>query len=386
MDTEDKLDVSTEAAWRGLQLGMTRDAALAVMEEADEPHSTAGGDECWLATEGDWDMELRFEESGQQLLRQITWNAGDLTWKGGLISNVPFHEALQCFGSDAEGAAWSPDDAADDLFDGSGPVNTGVVADEDLLATGTLWLPKKSLGLVMCEGLVLLAVCRRESDMPPLSAGPVTAAQLNLSKQPNLANMLRKRRNSGSVSNAPSMKWTPLQWVIAAVFVLSLITLAKRGFVEMQAWQQAEVLTGTLINIEERPVKEGGDLYHVAYKDPKGQRQQVALERADFYVSPRQPGDEVQICYVAEDPPRVKGPSRAKDAAFLKYLPQFIGLLGIYVVVQMIAGFFGPRPSAPAPAVAQPAPSPFTKPVPPPSKPAQGPPGAPPGGPSAKSF
>lgn len=388
MDTDVVLDLSTEAAWRGLRLGMNRGSAIAVLDAAGAPHSTLGDDESWVFVEGDWDMELRFEEEGQKVLRQVSWGTDDLTWNGSRLSGAPIHEALQTIGADAEGASWSPEDAVEDPFDGSGPVKAGIVSDEELLASGTLWLPKRNIGLVMCEGVIIQVACRRATELPPLNAGPVTAAQLNLSKQTNLTDLLRKRWSSGTISNAPSMKWTPLQWVIALAFVVSLVVLAKRGFAEMQAWQQAEVLTGSLIKIEERPVKQGGDLYHVTYKDPQGKIQLASLERADFYVAPRQPGDEVQICYLAENPPRVKGPSRAKDAAFLTYLPQFIGLFIAYIVIQMIAGFIGRRsPATATPAgVAQPLPSPFTKPSPPPSKDRKAPPGAPPGGPSASSF
>jgi hypothetical protein len=80
-------------------------------------------------------------------------------------------------------------------------------------------------------------------------------------------------------------------------------------------------------------------MYHIEYLDPTGRPQKVTLEAAEFYVPPREPGEKVQIAYLAEDPPRVKGPSRARDAAFVEYMPWAMAVGIFYVIVQATLGF-----------------------------------------------
>ena len=81
------------------------------------------------------------------------------------------------------------------------------------------------------------------------------------------------------------------------------------------------------------------EMYHIEYLDPTGRPQKATLEAAEFYMPPREPGEKVQIAYLPGDPPRVKGPSRARDAAFIEYMPWAIAVGVFYVIAQAAIGF-----------------------------------------------
>jgi len=62
------------------------------------------------------------------------------------------------------------------------------------------------------------------------------------------------------------------------------------------------------------------------------------LERGELYVPPEKAGDEVPIVHVAGDPPRTKGLSRARDSAFLDYVPWAIAIGALWLLVQFALG------------------------------------------------
>jgi len=126
----------------------------------------------------------------------------------------------------------------------------------------------------------------------------------------------------------------------------------------MQRWVNATTLTGKFISKEDVPRKKYLDLapeavrkhmpddprrtrtmYRIQYLDPALQRQTVDLEAAEFFVPPMEPGADVQIAYLDGNPPRVKGLSRARDAAFLEYFPWGIAVGIFYVIAQSLLRF-----------------------------------------------
>jgi hypothetical protein len=81
------------------------------------------------------------------------------------------------------------------------------------------------------------------------------------------------------------------------------------------------------------------DLYRMEYTDPQGQPREVRLEAAEFYVAPREPGAEAELAYVDGDPPRVKGPSRARDAAFIEHVPWAICIGAVWLAANVALSF-----------------------------------------------
>src|SRR5262249_37750699 len=78
------------------------------------------------------------------------------------------------------------------------------------------------------------------------------------------------------------------------------------------------------------------EMYQVAYLDPSGRPHSAALEGAEFYVPPREVGEKVELAYADGEPPRVKGLSRARDAAFIEYMPWAMAVGVFWVVMQFV--------------------------------------------------
>jgi len=200
--------------------------------------------------------------------------------------------------------------------------------------------------LVMTGGTVTDLVWRREQDMPREFLGTVTPEQMELSMQPDLEDRLHeawRKRVGSSVASSPSPRRNVLETALAVVFVLMMSGIAWMGWQEMRVWQQAATVQGTLVKIEPSANPKASPIYHIEFKDPEGEVQTVALERADFYIAPTGSGDTVRLAYVDTDPPRVKGVARAKDVAFLTYFPWAVGVALAYVVLKLVVGSFSSR-------------------------------------------
>jgi hypothetical protein len=77
-------------------------------------------------------------------------------------------------------------------------------------------------------------------------------------------------------------------------------------------------------------------LYRVEFVDPAGGRREASLEAAEFYVAPREIGEEVQVTFAAGPSPRIKGPARARNAAFIEHVPWVIVLGIAYLIGQAL--------------------------------------------------
>lgn len=368
----DKIDLSTATTWRGLRPGMTRAEATHVLEAAkaeisDEDANDAG----WLLVHAEeWGMELRFEEGGEQRLRQIVLDDWECTWGGREFCNRPLHEALITLGDAARDAGWRAEDAVNQPFDDLEP-SFGSFADEDLLGEGTVWLRQRGLGLVMCDGTVNEVVWRRPEDVPTQLVGPVTEAQRETTKRSDLADHLSNVRVDRRLATSKAASASnPAQKLLTLLLIVALGYVGWLGFQETQRWQTAQMLTGKLDSIDKATRAPWIDRYNIQYTDPAGRPQTASVERGGFYVPPNEKGEETQIAYLAGDPPRVKGPAHARDSAFLEYVPWFIGVAAIYMVLWSIAGFVGrlrrkaaaaqPSGPAPPPSITPGPPQPFT--------------------------
>ena len=285
------IELSTGEPWRGLKPGMTRADATRVLEEMGAKTSDDANDPGWMiATADEWGLELRFEESGEQRLRQIALDDWEAVWRGREIGGKPLHEVLATIGDAAVGASWRAEDAVNTAFDDLQPPGAGPCADETLLGEGTLWLPRHHLGLVLCEGAVNEIVWRRPEDMPTQFAGALTDAQKQFTAQPDFEEQLRKRWASQRLTTAtPS---NPLQTILTLLLVATLAYIGWLGFQEMQRWQHARTLTGQLVSIEKATRKPWIDRYTIKYKDPTGRSQTAVLEHGEFYIAPREAGEE----------------------------------------------------------------------------------------------
>jgi hypothetical protein len=267
---------------------------------------------------------------------------------------VRLDEALRAMEPLGRSPMWATDDASDDPFGGGNRASTGPARDEQLLETGTVWLPDRGLGLVISEGGVIDLVWRETRDLPTQFAGPVTEAQRALSMRSDLSSYLRDQKDA-QVAATPKDPKAPLHTVLVLICIGLLTFVGYKGFQEMRLWNGAVQLAGKFVSKEAEPRKKYLDIapeavrkhmpddprrtremYNVVYLDPTSRRQSVKLEAAEFYVPPREEGEEVPLAYLDGDPPRVKGLSRASDAAFLEYFPWAIAV-GIFYVVGLFS-------------------------------------------------
>ncbi len=319
--------------------------------------TTAHGSDNLIATTDDCEMEFHFATDGSQRLRQLSIDGEKIVWGGRPLVGVRLDEALRSLGSPAT-AVWQACDASGEPFPEPEEEPFFPATDEDLLEEGTVWLPDRGLGLVISEGEVIGVAWRDRLDLPTQLAGPVTEAQRQLSKQPDLEDHLRTKRAQRSKLEE---KKDPLAlprtlFTIAAVVALGFV--AKEGFKEMQLWNQAPTLTAKLVAIENVPMKQFRDFlppalrwffpklksvvveaYRVEFTPPRAEfPQQAVLERGELYVPPQQPGDEVPVAYLDGHPPRVKGLSRARDSAFVDYMPWAIAIGALWLVAHFTLG------------------------------------------------
>jgi len=105
---------------------------------------------------------------------------------------------------------WSAQDAADEPFAAPEGTPVGPAPEEKLLGNGTVWLPERGLGLVLWEGAVMDVVWRDARDLPARYVGPVTEAQRQLSKRPDLDEYLREGQAAAEAAATPKDPLAPL--------------------------------------------------------------------------------------------------------------------------------------------------------------------------------
>ena len=338
-------DISKLDSWHGLRPGMARTEAMAAIEKAGLKTSRKADEPDWLRIEGDWGMELRFNgEAGDERVWQLSVeDEEEYAWHGKKLLGARLHQAFQVVKPVAGGAGWRAEDAVCEPNGRNGAEqDPNSLSNEFLLSEGTLWLPEKGVGLVMADGVVTDVVWRNPSDVPHPFVSRVTDEQLELSRRPDLGEHLLASWKQRIQPPAPSRNRNVLEVALAVLLVLSLAYIGWKAWQEMMSWQKAANVPGRVLNIETKPGKRAEKVYHVEYTDPSGRDQVVTLERPDFYVAPRETGETVIVCVVGDNPPRVKGPARASDAAFLTYFPWAIGVLLFYFVGRLVLYFRGP--------------------------------------------
>lgn len=312
-----------------------------------------------------WEATFHFAEEGSEELRQIALDDPELIkWRGQKVIGLRLHEALALMGDATVGARWRPEDATLCEFDDLQPLDRESFSDESLVDDGTLWFPQRCMALVMCGGEVTDVVWRRAVDVPREFAGPFTEAQRLLSERPDLERHLRRTAVEAAEASSSGGSPSGLRGAYAFVTVVFLFLAASGGsmaFKEGQTWRRAPIVDGKLVAREPRPGKPWDDRFIISYTDPTGRSKQATMERTDFYVPPKEPGDAVRIAWLPGEPDRVRGLPQVYDGIFIRYAPWFMVLGALYVVALTISGFIGRLRSTAPPAAsqAQQTPSPF---------------------------
>ena len=348
-------DLAQPEAWCGFRPGMSRAEAMAGLQRLGA-EVDGHGEENLAAQVHGREMEFWFATDGSERLRQLSVEAEEIHWNGQPLLDARVDDALRALEPHGP-ALWEPHDAIGLPFRAPSAAPQTPPTDEELLSEGTIWLPERGLGLVICEGAVIGVAWREARDLPAQFAGPVTEAQRALSRRPDLEDYLRGKQ---AAEIRVEQRKNPLRLLRGAVTVLAFVALAmigRRGFEDTRLWAQAPALPGKLLAFERGPRKEfrdylpppfsklipagkrvDTDLYRVEFLDPAGVRREAVLEPAEFYVSPQEIGEEVQVIYAEGEPPRVHGPSRARDAAFIDYVPWAICVGALWLLAQILIG------------------------------------------------
>lgn len=337
----------------GLRPGMARpevEDAVKGQDGAEMEEYATGA----YASGPDWEVELNFSADGAARLRQICLDAGDVCWEGKPLQGCRVADLWALLGSPGP-AVWQLGDASDDS-EGRAAAAAEAPSDENLLAEGTLWLPERGLGFVVENGEIQTVVWRQSGDLPGRLAGPVTPAQLELSRQPDLAqHFLEKRLAEARAEERRHPAWW-LGKIVTFAAIAGLAYVGKLGFEEMRVWHQAPRLDAALVAVEMVPMKQFRDFlppalrwlfprtrtvmvegYRVEFTPPGDEpSQQVVLERNELYVPPQNAGAAVPIVYAAGPPPRVKGLSRADNAAFVEYVPWAIAIGALWLLCHLL--------------------------------------------------
>lgn len=346
------LDLARLDAWHGVRPGMTRTQVQEVMQQQGVETQKYGNDTLFATTD-DWEMELEFTTDGADRLWQVTLSGDSILWNGQALADARLDDALRHMGSPAS-AVWQSNkkDPSSTSYDAAEPPPT----DEELLEDGTVWIPERALGLVVSQGEVFEVAWRDPRDLPARYGGPVSEVQRQLSQRDDLESHLQEKRTKLVETKLGKDPVAPFRTLLTVAAIAAIALTAKLGFEDMQRWNAAPTLPAKVVALEKHPMKQFRDFlppalrwmfpalrnvivdhYRVEFTVPGEELpRQALLERSEFYVTPDKPGEGVQVVFVAGDPPRTKGPFRARDSAFVDYTPWVIAIGALWLIL-----FFG---------------------------------------------
>jgi hypothetical protein len=356
MTNEPSIDLAKLDAWRGVRPGMARSQVEEILRSQAGVEVQEYGSDGLTATTDDWELTIKFTTDGSNRLCQVTIDGDAVVWEGQPLIDLRIDDAWRLLGSPTT-AVWEAAyrDEDDPSPEGELPAT---IPDEELVEEGTIWLPERGLGFSIYEGEVIDVVWRSADHLPTRFDGPLTEAQRQLSKRADLERHLDAWRAKQYKVEETKDPLSPLRKIVAIAAIAALAMVGQMGFDEMRLWGDAPNLQAKFIAVETVPMKQFRDYlppalrwmaprgkpviveaYRVEFTTPEDARpQQVVLERGELYVPPQNPGDEVPVAYVAGDPPRIKGLSRARDSAFVDYMPWAIAISLLWLVVHYLIG------------------------------------------------
>lgn len=353
------VDLAQVTEWCGCRPGQTRAQVLATFASAGTEAKAYGSDQLTV-TEEDVEWEFYFSTDGSDRLQQIAVDGTSLLWAGRPLSGAGFTDLLHTVAIPRD-AFWTKTDAAADPYDELTGKDPQIVPDEALLSEGTLWLPERGLGLVIWNGSLMDVVWRDVQNLPTASAGPVTEAQIELASRPDFEDILLARAQQQVILKRPQDPARFLRGLLTTVAIMALALTVLDGFQERTLWSKALLVPATLEKVERGPLKQfleylptsitqvlppwllSGEgwrtlpqtnIYVMSFADSQGNIRKVRLEAAEFYVPPREIGEEADLNVIAGDPPRVKGPARVNDAAFMEHVPWVIAIGFVWLLGQ----------------------------------------------------
>lgn len=333
---------------------MTRTEVRAALNTVGAEISEDGAD--LTGTLGEAELEVYFRGDADRAWSLVFFGES-VAWAGKALGDLPLDEALRLIAPGGP-ALWTVGDRLADVPPVS--AESATPSDEELLRDGTVWVPARGLGVVLWNGKVMYITWRGAQDLPTRFLGPVTEAQRALSRRPDLDEHLSEKAVEKIIANRPKDPMRFFRWALTLATIAALALTAREGIREKLRWDAAASVTGKLVAFEKGPAKQffeylpapvtrvlpkwvlagklsgehpQTDLYVIEYTDPNGQPREARLEAAEFYVPPAQVGDAADFVYREGNPPRVKGPARARDAAFIEHVPWAITIGALWLII-----------------------------------------------------
>ena len=278
----------------------------------------------------DAEIELHFRPEAPHRLWQIVVADERVRFGGQPVVERPLVEIVDLLKIPADETLWRRGDDADRLPEEE-PAAAGNLADEERLSSGTLWITTLGLGIEQYYGEIYSIWLRQPADSPRTGFGQWTVAQRKLAADPDLAAKIARARREPP---QPTNYWV---WIVNVLAVITAGWLVLATLRLQQRWNEAVVVEGVVVAVDPPPPEPFPDRVTVAYVDTKGVRRETLLKRADFYAASGI-GDKMEIRYLLEAPDKPLGPARIREIAFDFAVPRVIGLFGMYLVLQLVAG------------------------------------------------
>lgn len=350
------LELSKLDSWFGCRPGLTRAEVLTALRTAGAKISEDGTD--LTGTVGEAELEVYFRGDADRVWSLVFFGES-VSWAGKTLGNLPLDDALRVVAPGSP-AFWTIGDTLADEPPVPPSAESAAPNDEELLREGTVWIPARGLGLVVWNGDIMYVTWRGAQDLPTRFDGPVTEAQRALSRRTDLDDHLSEKTVEKIIANRPKDPMRFFRWALTLATVTALALTAREGFREKVLWDAALSVKGKLVAFEKGPSKQffeylpapvthflpkwvlagklsgehpQTDLYVIEYTGPNGQPHEARLEGAEFYVAPAQVGDEADLTYLEGNPPRIKGPARARDAAFIEHVPWAIAIGALWLLI-----------------------------------------------------
>jgi len=311
-----------------IELGTTREAIAARLKEHKIELDLEDEDD-WLWVE-EMNAELHFRTTEPRVLREIVIEDESVRLGPMEVIGKRLHEIVGFLQVADSETVWRP---WDDEIDEAKANKVLLPTDEELLDGWTLWIGPLGLGLTMDRGRIDVVRLRKPEDAPREGPGSLTPAQRELSARPDLEEHLR--RPLGGLSRPAS--WA--QRILGLALAAALVLLFWQAVKYQQRWNNAAMVEGEVIAVDPPPPEPFPMKFTIAYKDQAGVERATVFERADIYVNAV--GEKVDVRYLPDAPDQPMGPARVRDAAFIKFVPWGIGVVGVYLVLQVVLSVIG---------------------------------------------
>ncbi len=309
-----------------LTLGSELEEVLQTLQEHQLEPDRAGLDGSGKMAIEKRGIQLCFSKQSPRVLIRIDVSNPQVRFGSLAVIGKRVHEIIGIFKVSRKETVWCGIDSP------GGDADQADTADRanqsrELLAKGTIWLPRIGLGFTLSDGLIATVHLCDPADAPTSGVGPWTKEQQLLSE-------VREIPTTSDPQVGPRRRAIGLGWTHIALFI-SLGGLFWWASQVQQQWNMAKEVTAVVVDLSPPPPHPLPNEITVRFSDAQGAERTHTLGFAQFFATPKM-GEEVSVHYLPESPDHVLGPVAARDIGFQTVFPYGIGLLAAYSVLQLI--------------------------------------------------